>query len=202
MAAVLQPISSADAVVLGLPRGGVVVGFEVASALHAPLDVCLARKLGAPCNEELGIGAIASDGICLIDDALVTRLKIAVTDIAQSIVKQNEEMERRSRLYRGGRTSLALCGRTVILVDDGLATGITARAAVRSIRLQSPGRVILAAPVSSREAATLLVGEVDAFVCLSVATNFRSVGNYYTTFEQTTDEEVLHLLSKASQKQE
>ena len=194
LAASLASFRASNPVVLGLPRGGVVVAAEVADALQAPLDVLVAKKLGSPQNEEYGIGAIGPGGVVLIDEVAVTSLGISTAALARIIEKQTSEAERRARLYRSKRPAVEVRGRTVILVDDGLATGITARAAIRAVKRKAPASLVLAVPVCSMEATELLRAEVDVFISLYTPAPFQAVSTYYGDFEQTTDAEVLALL--------
>jgi len=184
--------------VLALPRGGVVVGYEIARALNAPLDVIVARKLGAPGHEELGIGAIAPGGVRVLDEMAVQWLGITEAQLQRVMARETEEMNRRLRLYRGERPLPDVKNRTVILVDDGLATGVTARAAILSLRQQQPRRLVLAVPVCAAETAERLRQEVDDLVCASIPPYFRAVGIWYHRFEQTTDQEVIDLLDRAA----
>jgi putative phosphoribosyl transferase len=187
-----------DVTVLALPRGGTPVAYEVAKALHAPLDVLVVRKLGVPWNPEFAMGAIASGGERLIDDMLVRELGISTRDVEEVASNEAYELERRERVYRGGRPAPDLRGRTVILVDDGLATGSTMRVAVRAVRRQSPARVVVAAPVAAPEACELLRGEADEVVCAEMPDPFLGVGRWYLDFSQTSDEEVCRLLDDAN----
>jgi putative phosphoribosyl transferase len=187
-----------DVTVLALPRGGTPVAYEVAKALHAPLDVLVVRKLGVPWNPEFAMGAIASGGERLIDDMLVRELGISTRDVEEVASNEAYELERRVRVYRGGRPAPDLRGRTVILVDDGLATGSTMRVAVRAVRRQSPARVVVAAPVAAPEACELLRGEADEVVCAEMPDPFLGVGRWYLDFSQTSDEEVCRLLDDAN----
>lgn len=186
-------------IVLALPRGGVVVGYEVAHALQAPLDVIVARKLGAPGHEELGIGAIAPGGVYLLDEQSMEWLGITEAQLQRVIARETEEVNRRLRLYRGRRPVLDVQDRTVILVDDGLATGVTARAAILSLRKQHPRRLIVAVPVCAPETAERVRAEVDDLICASNPPYFQAVGLWYRNFEQTTDQEVIDLLERAAQ---
>jgi putative phosphoribosyl transferase len=186
-----------DVTVLALPRGGTPVAYEVAKALHAPLDVLVVRKLGVPWNPEFAMGAIASGGERLIDDMLTRELGISTRDVEEVASNEAYELERRERVYRGGRPAPDLRGRTVILVDDGLATGSTMRVAVRAVRRQSPARVVVAAPVAAPEACELLRGEADEVVCAEMPDPFLGVGRWYLDFSQTSDEEVCRLLHNA-----
>jgi putative phosphoribosyl transferase len=181
-------------IVLGLPRGGVVVASEVAKALGAPLDIIVARKLGAPMQPELGIGAVAPGGIRVIDERIATHAGVRASELDSIIAQETEEMNRRQLLYRGAREELDLRERTVILVDDGLATGVTARAACRSIRRQSPRQLILAAPVCAAQSLIEMSGEADRLVCVLTPVHFSAVGVWYDNFDQTTDQEVVALL--------
>lgn len=187
-----------DPLILALPRGGVVVGYEVARALNAPLDVIVARKLGAPGQEELGIGAIAPGGIRVLDEQAVEWLDITDAQLQRVTARETAEMNRRLRLYRGDRPLPDVRGRTVILVDDGLATGVTARAAVAFLHRQQPRRLIVAIPVCASETADRIRAEVDDLVCASIPPHFRAVGIWYRSFDQTTDQEVIDLLESAA----
>jgi putative phosphoribosyl transferase len=186
-----------DVVVLALPRGGVAVGFEVARELAVPLDVYLVRKLGVPGHEELAMGAIASDGTRVLNTAVVTRLKISDAEIASTALAEGRELERRERVYRGGRPGVDLRGRTLILVDDGLATGASMRVAALALRARGPERLIIAVPVAPRDVCDELRLLVDELVCLQVDDQFRAVGGAYEDFPQTSDEEVCELLARA-----
>jgi predicted phosphoribosyltransferase len=185
-------------IVLALPRGGVVVGYEVARALNAPLDLVVARKLGAPGHEELGIGAIAPGGVRVLDGMAIRWLGISEEQVRQIVNRETEEMNRRIELYRGSRPLPDVRGRTAILVDDGLATGVTARAAVQFLRAQDPERLVVAVPVCSAETADLLRSQVDEVICASIPPFFRAVGLWYRDFTQTTDQEVIDLLDRAN----
>ncbi|MBC2900569.1 phosphoribosyltransferase [Streptomyces cupreus] len=183
-----------DPVVLALPRGGVTVAQEVARALDAPLDVLVARKIGAPFQEELGVGAICGDDPPVFDDWALGRLGLTEATLAPIVARERAELHRREELYRHGRPALDLRGRTVIVVDDGLATGVTARAALRWIQGQSPERVLLAVPVGSPEGVELLSPEADEVICLHQPVDFMAVGLWYDNFEQVTDADVLAAL--------
>ncbi len=186
-----------DLVVLALPRGGAPVAFEVATTLGLPLDVFLVRKLGAPGHRELAMGASASGGVRVLNEKLVRSLRISDELIDQVAKEEGEEMTRRERLYRGHDARLEFQGKTVILVDDGIATGATMRAAVRAIRLQKATRVIVAVPTASRSAIHELRCEADEVIALMAPMEFQSVGEWYKEFSQTTDEEVIGLLARA-----
>lgn len=187
-----------DVLVLALPRGGVPVAFEVAKALNAPLDVFVVRKLGVPDHEELAMGAIASSGVRVLNDQVVQGLCISEAAIDQVAAKEQQELERRERLYRDNRPFPALDGRTAILVDDGLATGATMSAAVMALRQQQAGRIVVAVPISSPETCREFKGKVDEIICAETPHPFYSVGLWYDNFSQTTDEEVHDLLKKAA----
>ncbi|HEX6105544.1 MAG TPA: phosphoribosyltransferase [Gemmatimonadales bacterium] len=195
LAEALAPLAGApDLLVLALPRGGVTVGAEVARRLGAPLDVILVRKLGVPGHEELAMGAIASGGVRILSEDVIDALGISDRDIAAVAAAEEDELERRERAYRGARSPLAVEDRTVILVDDGLATGSTMRAAAAALRSQHPRRLIAAVPVAPAQTCEALRGEVDEVVCTRTPEPFHSVGEWYENFEQTSDEEVRRLL--------
>jgi putative phosphoribosyl transferase len=185
-----------DVVVLALPRGGVPVGYEVARALQVPFDVFLVRKLGLPGHEELAMGAIASGGVRVVNEAVVEMLGVHEETIAAVAAEEQRELERREREYRGDRAPTDLRGRIVILVDDGLATGSTMRAAARAVRLQGPAGVIVAVPVAAEETCRELGREVDEVVCPLTPDPFHAVGLWYQDFSQTTDDEVKRLLAE------
>ena len=189
---------SADVRVLALPRGGVPVAYEVARELGAPLDVFLVRKLGVPGHEELAMGAIASGGVRVLTPQVVEQLAIPSHVIEEAAAREARELERRERAYREGRPPPDVRGRDVILVDDGLATGATMRAAARALRQMGPRRVIVAVPVAARETCDALAREVDEICCLLTPEPFYAVGLWYHDFAQTTDEEVRDLLGKAA----
>lgn len=186
-----------DVVVLALPRGGVPVGFEVAEALSAPLDVFLVRKLGVPGQVELAMGAIASGGIRVLNDEVIQKLQPTAAMIAAAEVKERRELERREREYRGGQPMPNVKGKIVILVDDGLATGSTMRAAIAAIRRLRPARVVLAVPVGAAETCKELLQEADDVICLQEPEPFSGVGKWYDDFSQITDDEVRELLHRS-----
>jgi putative phosphoribosyl transferase len=188
-----------DVVVLGLPRGGVPVAFEVARALHAPLDVFLVRKLGVPGHEELAMGAIASGGVRVLNEEVVRTLHIPDETVDAVTAAEQRELERREQLFRGERPPADVRGRTVILVDDGLATGSTMRAAVAALRRQQPTCIIVAVPVGAVETCEELGAEADEAVCVRTPDPFYAVGIWYGNFSQTTDEEVRDLLERAAE---
>jgi len=191
-------VGQPDVLVLALPRGGVPVAFEVARALHAPLDVFLVRKLGVPGHEELAMGAIASGGVRVLNRSVVDSLSIPDHVIAAVAVQEQRELERREHAYRGNRPDPEVRGRTVLLVDDGLATGATMRAAAAAIRAQKPRRLVVAVPVAARETCDEFRDEVDEVVCAITPEPFYAVGVWYRDFSQTTDEEVHELLERAA----
>jgi putative phosphoribosyl transferase len=192
--------SKGDVVVLGLTRGGVPVAAEVASALQAPLDVVVVRKLGVPFQPELAMGAIAGDGIQVLDRELIHTIGLADQDIDAVITRERAELERRELLYRGGRPPLDLKEHTAILVDDGLATGSTMLAAVAFTRKRLAKRIVLAVPVASVEALEKLRKHVDECVCLAAPDPFYSVGTWYWNFLPTNDAEVLKLLEEGAKR--
>ncbi|MFJ6215392.1 phosphoribosyltransferase [Streptomyces sp. NPDC092296] len=183
-----------EPLVFGLPRGGLPVAHEVAAALHAPLDALVARKIGAPGQPELAIGALAGDAPPLWDREALHWLRVAPDELAPQVERERLELRRREALYRGDRPFPELAGRTALVVDDGLATGFTARAALRSLRDRHPARVVLAVPVGSPEAVAMLSREADEVVCPYQPEAFGSVGRWYEDFGQLTDDEVLELL--------
>jgi putative phosphoribosyl transferase len=193
----LMRFAEEETVVFGLPRGGVVVAYEIARALHAPLAAYAARKLGAPGHPEYGIGAIAPGGVAVVDESAVAALGITESEIEEVKKRELEELERRSALYGSEGLSTDLAGRVAIVVDDGLATGVTARAALRSLRRRNPGRLVFAAPVCAPASLTSMEGEADEVVCVSAPEGFRAVGQWYADFSQTEDDEVLELLERA-----
>lgn len=181
-------------VVFALPRGGVPVGYEVALALDAPLDVIVARKLGAPDQPEFGIGAVAPGGVRVLNESAVRRLGIPEDYLDRITRQETAEVERRLKHFRGDRPETYVAGRTAILVDDGLATGVTARAAVEALRLRKPERIVLAAPICAAQTAGLFQAEVDDLVCLNCPPDLGAIGFWYHDFDQTPDEEVIELL--------
>lgn len=183
-------------IVLGVPRGGVVVAYEIARALDAPLDVYITRKIGAPYNPELAIGAVASDGTVFLDEGLVNRLGIPQEYVEAETARQRAEIERRLVEYRGGRPPLVITDRTVVLTDDGVATGATILATIRALVAQNPAELILALPVGPPDTVARLKKEVDELICLSTPRLFWAVGAFYVDFSQTSDEEVKSLLEE------
>jgi predicted phosphoribosyltransferase len=188
-----------DVIVLGLPRGGVPVAFEVAQRLGAPLDVFIVRKLGVPGFEELALGAIASGGVRVLNQDVARSLPNVEEALESITARETAELQRREQSYRDGRAAPELRGRTVILVDDGLATGATMRAAVEALRRRDVARIVVAAPVGAPETCRELQDEVDEIVCAMAPEYFQAVGQYYENFSQTSDEEVRELLARAAQ---
>lgn len=187
--------------VLALPRGGVSVGAEVAQALGAPLDVFLVRKLGVPGYEEVAMGAVASGGVRYLNDDLIRRAGVRPDAIEAVEARERAELARRERAYREGRTPAPVTGRTVLFVDDGIATGATLRAGLQALRALSPARVVVAVPVAPPDTARALAREVDevvCLVCLHTPPDFMAVGQFYRDFAQTTDDEVREALTRAA----
>jgi predicted phosphoribosyltransferase len=187
-----------DVVVIALPRGGVPVAFEVAEKLNAPLDVVLVQKLGTPGQPELAMGAIASGDVKVLNRYVVEQLGIAQDQIDAAVAREQEELHRRERFYRGNRAPVDVRGRTVILIDDGLATGSSMRAAAAAIRQRQPARVVLAVPVASESTCNEMKREFDELICGLTPMAFYAVGQWYQEFSQTTDEEVRELLTRSA----
>jgi len=197
LAAALEPYRGTDAVLLGLARGGVVLAAEAGRKLGLQYDVLVARKVGAPFQPEYGIGAVAPGGIRVSDPELLRRLQVSPREF--DLLAEREELEiiRRLKQYRGDREPFDVAGKVAILVDDGLATGVTARAAARYVRTQMPKRVVLAVPVCSELGRELLRPEVDELICVEVPEQFRSVGQWYGDFSQLTDDDVIAALQRS-----
>ena len=187
-----------DVIVLALPRGGVPVGFEVAQALRAPLDVFLVRKLGVPGHPELAMGALANGGVRVLSDDIIGHLAIPPDAVEEVTSRERIELERRDKMYRGNRPPAVLNDRTVILVDDGLATGATMEAAIRAVRQSEPRRVVVAAPVGAAETCERLATMADEVVCVATPEPFQAVGLWYEHFDQTSDDEVIDLLRRGA----
>ena len=187
-----------DVLVLALPRGGVPVAAEVARALGAPLDVFVVRKLGVPGHEEYALGAIATGGVRVLNEEVLQALRIPDRVIDALAGREQEELARRERVYRGHRPPLDVRGRTVILVDDGLATGATMHAAIRALRQQQPARIVVAVPTAAPQTCDELKSEVDDVICATTPDPFYAVGLWYEDFSQTTDEEVRELLDRGT----
>jgi putative phosphoribosyl transferase len=191
---------SENTIILALPRGGVVVGYEVAQKLNLPLDIGVPRKIGAPGNPEFAIGAITEQGVGVFDEITIGAYGITESYLQNEIKKEKAEAERRLKLYRGPRPPLDLKNKTVILVDDGLATGLTMRAAIKTAKKSGAKKIIVAIPITSPEAAELVKKEVDEIIYLEAPAFFGAVGSFYEEFGQTTDEEVIDLLSREREK--
>jgi putative phosphoribosyl transferase len=187
--------------VLGLPRGGVPVAFEVAKALKAPLDVYIVRKLGVPGHEELAMGAIATGDVRVLNQGVIDPLQISEEAIETETRKEKEELKRREALYRGGRPTLDVTNRTVLLIDDGIATGSTIKAAIAALKKQKAGRIIVGVPVAPPSTIEELRKEVDEVVCVSTPEFFMAISLWYDEFPQTTDDQVRELLEKAEMKE-
>lgn len=187
-----------DTIVLALPRGGVPIGYEVARALNAPLDVFIVRKLGMPGHEEFAMGAIASGGVRVLNEEIFAQLPIPMHVVDAVAQREMRELERRERSYRGSKPPLDVRDKTVLVVDDGLATGSTMRAAVRALRQMEPRAIVVAVPVAAAQTCDEFRSEVDDIVCLRTPEPFQAVGLWYLDFSQTTDEEVHELLDRAS----
>jgi len=188
-----------DVMVLALPRGGVPVAFEIANALKAPLDLMLVRKLGTPGQEELAMGAIAQNGVRVLNQDVVDVLRISDDTITAVERRERKELERRQRAYRGSRAPLDLRGKCVILIDDGLATGATMRSAVQAVRTQAPAKIVVAVPIAPLETVNALKAEADDVVCLATPEPFIAIGRWYAEFPQTSDAEVKALLVRSWQ---
>jgi putative phosphoribosyl transferase len=197
LAARLTEEQLSEPLVLALPRGGVPVAYEVATAMGAELDVLVARKLGAPFQPELGIGAIAEGGEPILDEEMLRRARLTREDLEDTIARERGELRRRVLLYRGDRELPDLEARDVVVVDDGLATGVTARAALRALRDRSPRLLIFAAPVCAPESVERLGPDADRVICLQRPRSFMAVGQWYRHFDQTSDDTVIHLLARA-----
>jgi putative phosphoribosyl transferase len=184
-------------IVLALPRGGVPVGYEIATRLHAPLDVYVVRKLGVPGHEELAMGALASDGTCVVDDDLIESLGVDEQALEEVIQREIGELRRREIVYRDARPEPDIAGKVAIVVDDGLATGATMRAAAMALRQRRPSAIVTAVPVAAPRTCASLCNVVDRVVCAYTPEPFHAVGLYYENFEQTSDDEVRRLLTQA-----
>lgn len=187
-----------DVVVLALPRGGVPVAYEIAKRLHLPMDLFLVRKLGVPVHEELAMGAIATGGVRVLNEDVIRKLRITDEMIKAAVEEQERELKRREKEYRGDRQPLELKGKTVVLVDDGLATGASMRAAVQALKMHGPAKIVVAVPVGAPETCREFELEVDEVVCGKAPEDFRAVGAWYHDFTQTTDEEVCRLIDEVA----
>jgi predicted phosphoribosyltransferase len=199
LAARLGHLRGRDVIVLALPRGGVPVGYEIAHTLGAPLDVLNVRKLGVPRHEELAMGAVATGGVRVLNDDVIRSAGVSAADVEAATARERRELERRERAYRGGRPSPPLAGRTVVLVDDGIATGATARAAIAAIRAQRPERLVLAVPVAQASTVEEFAREVDEVVCALAPDALLAIGLWYDDFSQVTDDEVRSALARGAQ---
>jgi predicted phosphoribosyltransferase len=186
-----------ETIILALPRGGVVVGFEVAKILNLPLDLVVPRKIGAPGNPEFAIGAITEEGEGIFNEEVIRDYGISKEYIEKTVEEEKKEAQRRLKTYRGDRLSLNLAGKTVIIIDDGIATGLTMRAAIKSIKVKNPKKIIVATPCGTKDSLEEIEKEVDKVVCLYVPIFFGAVGAFYKNFKQTTDEEVIDLIQKS-----
>ncbi|MCQ4083892.1 phosphoribosyltransferase [Streptomyces sp. RB6PN25] len=200
LAARLDHFKGENPVVVGLPRGGVVVAAQVAQALDAPLDVCLVRKLGVPFQPELAMGAIGEDGVRVVNDEVVRGARVFEDELAAAEAQERTVLERRAYRYRGERPPIELTGRTVLVVDDGVATGSTARAGCRIVRGRGAGRVVLAVPVAPRGWTAWLGQDADELVCLHTPVHFYAIGQFYADFRQTTDDDVVDCLRRAARR--
>ncbi len=201
LAAELKPLARQRPVIVALPRGGVPVAFEVARALHAPLDILAVRKLGAPGNPELGVGAVAEDGTGVLDPRSAGMHGMTQATLDATLALESRELRRRVERYRDGRPSIPVQGRTVIIVDDGLATGLTDLAAVRALRKRGARVIVVAVPVGSSESVALLTEEADRVVCLEIPPRLYGVGMWYRDFTPVSDEQVVALLAEAGAEQ-
>jgi putative phosphoribosyl transferase len=201
LAARLSELAKASLVVLALPRGGVPIGYEVAAALGVPLDVILVRKVGLPSQPELAMGAIGEDGVRVFNDEVIRHARVGPADFAVVEAAERGELERRAERFRGSRTRVALDGRTALIVDDGMATGSTARAACEVAYAHGASRVIVATPIASRSAVALLRRSADDVIVLERAEDFHAIGEFYDDFAQVDDEEVVALLATAEPNQ-
>ncbi len=199
LATELAPLKDEHPIVVALPRGGVPIGVEVARALGAPLDILAVRKLGAPGNLELGVGAVAEDGTGVLDPLSAGAVGMTEAVLEATLARESRELRRRVERYRDGRPPIDVRGRTVIVVDDGLATGLTDLAAVRALRKRGARRIIVAVPVGSSEAVSMLAEETDRVVCLTVPARLLGVGMWYRDFTPVSDEQVLALLAEAAE---
>lgn len=185
-------------IVLALPRGGVPVAYEVAAALELPLDVLIVRKLGAPGHRELAMGAVASGGVRVVNEAIVASLGVSPAALEATAQEELRELRRREQRYRGGRPPLSLAGRTVLLIDDGVATGASMRAALSALHQLEPARIVVAVPTAAKDACQALEQQADEVVCLMTPEPYHAVGAWYREFPQTSDEEVRRLLEMAA----
>ncbi len=193
----LEPLAAQQPVIVALPRGGVPVALELALALRAPLEILAVRKLAAPRNPELAVGAVAEDGTGVLDPRSASEVGMTQAALDASLARESQELRRRVERYRDGRAAMSIAGRSVIVVDDGLATGLTDLAAVRALRKRGARRIVVACPVGSREAVALLAEEADEVICLLIPPRLYGVGMWYRDFAPVSDEQVLALLALA-----
>jgi len=186
-----------DTIILGLPRGGVVTGFEIAKALELPLDLVVPRKIGAPGNPEFAIGAITEEGEGIFNEGVIRDYEISKEYITRTVEEEKKEAQRRLKTYRGDRPPLDLKEKTVILVDDGIATGLTVRAAIKSVKNRDPKKIVVAVPCGAKDSIDQIKKEVDEVICLHAPIFFGAVGAFYREFPQTTDEEVIELIKES-----
>lgn len=196
LAKLLDRYRRQNPLILALPRGGVVVGYEVATAFNAPLDILVSRKIGAPYNKEFGIGAISEGNVVVLNDPIIKQLGISKKILENLIDAEREELKRRSHLYRRNRPMIHVYNKTVIIVDDGLATGVTAEAAIKSVKKLKPKQIVFAAPVCSEQTAKALKEQTESVVCVTTPYDLSAIGNYYRDFPQVSDEEVLEIMKK------
>lgn len=189
-----------DVLVLAIPRGGVVVGFEVARLLRFPLDVFIVRKIGAEHMPELAVGALASGGVQLIDDSILRAVKMSQESVDRIIARERTELERRESVYRGTRSPAEVQGKTVLLIDDGVATGASMRVAIAALRRRAPAQIVVAVPIVDLSVVPVLAGEADGVIAVSTPSHLGAVGEWYAEFDQTTDEEVVELLRRAGER--
>lgn len=201
LAAELQRFAPERPIVLALPRGGVPVAYEVARTLGAPLDICVVRKVGVPWHPELGMGAVAEGGYLHLSRSIVARLGVTEGELAEVVAHERAKVEERVRRFRGGQPRPTLQGRTVLLVDDGIATGGTVRVAIQAVKAEQPRRIILAVPVAAAETVEALAREVDEVVCLLAPADLHAIGLWYDDFGQVSDEEVARLLALARERE-
>ena len=202
LGALLDTYATMKPLVLGLPRGGVPVAFEVARALHCPLDVFIVRKLGVPGNEELAMGAIASGGAVVLNEDIVSRMGVTDAELQHALTDESRELQRRELLYRAGRDPVPVAGRTVILVDDGMATGASVRVAIQALRTCGPKAIVVGVPVASRDALLRIRGLCDDWASVIVPDPFHGVGAWYDDFTQTADDEVRQLHKRSAAERE
>jgi putative phosphoribosyl transferase len=201
LAAELRSYATEHPIVLALPRGGVPVGYEIARALRAPLDVWVVRKVGVPWHPELGVGAVAEGGYVHLNQDILVHIGLSKDELAEAIESKQREVDERARRFRGDHPRPVIRDRTVILVDDGIATGGTVRAAIHSIRAQAPKAIVLAVPVAAPQTVRVIEPEVDRVVCLKAPADLYAIGLWYVDFTQVSDDEVLHFLELARQQQ-